>query len=493
MVSTGRPVVVLALAAGLVAACTGTAGGGGKAGTAAVTLTIGTDDSPGRPGAAAVEEFARQVRAESGGEVVVEPRWQAAGKGRDDWDQAVARMVVGGRLDLALVPARTWDTEGVSTMSALHAPFLVTSDALVDRVVSDADLAEELLGGLAGKGLTGLALVPENLRHPFGFGRALTSPGDFAGRTFRAPRSETAYALFRALGGEPDDLPGDRFGRALAAGTVSGAESSFVWADDLPAKAVGVGNVTFFPKVNSLVIRSSVLAGLSDRQRAALDTAAERTVAWAIRHRVAEGDGALAYCGAGGSVVLASAADLRALDEAARPVYASLERDPPTKAMIERIRTLKRQTPPPPALTPCAARPTADPVPSTAAASPRFPEGIYRAEIPLAFLIERGVRQDWARDNAGISTLTFRDGTWRHNVGGTPADTDCYGPYAVKDGTITLSFREVLCGTMGGDLFSAAWTVDGDQLRFVDLVAGQPGEERLMTALFGAKPWTRIG
>ena len=42
----------------------------------------------------AIEEFARQVDERSGGQIVIEPVWRAAGEDPDDWDQAVARMVV---------------------------------------------------------------------------------------------------------------------------------------------------------------------------------------------------------------------------------------------------------------------------------------------------------------------------------------------------------------------------------------------------------------
>jgi hypothetical protein len=63
-----------------------------------------------------------------------------------------------------MIPARAWDTEGVTSLRALHAPFLVTSDELVAEIV-DGELADELLAGLEDVGVTGLALLPEGLRH----------------------------------------------------------------------------------------------------------------------------------------------------------------------------------------------------------------------------------------------------------------------------------------------------------------------------------------
>ncbi|GAA1018300.1 hypothetical protein Aple_035040 [Acrocarpospora pleiomorpha] len=155
-----RNVVVLAATAAIVVACASTTQGGKSGpGPAVTTLTLGTDDKPGLPGADAVEEFARLVQAKSGGTVRVQPKWNAAGP-VTQWDQAVARLVTGGELDMGLIPARAWDTEGITTMSALHAPFLVTSDYLVDRILADDALAAQMLGGLTEAGLTGLALFP---------------------------------------------------------------------------------------------------------------------------------------------------------------------------------------------------------------------------------------------------------------------------------------------------------------------------------------------
>ena len=49
------------------------------------------------------------------------------------------------------------------------------------------------------------------------------------------------------------------------------------------------------------------------------------------------------------------------------------------------------------------------------------------------------------------------------------------------------------CGTAANqDLFSAGWTLDGDQLRFVDVRSGH-GSDLLIQTLFGGKPFTKIG
>jgi hypothetical protein len=49
------------------------------------------------------------------------------------------------------------------------------------------------------------------------------------------------------------------------------------------------------------------------------------------------------------------------------------------------------------------------------------------------------------------------------------------------------------CGTAAGKvLFSAAWTLDGDQLQFTDVQSGH-GFDQLIAALFGGQPFTKIG
>ena len=100
-----------------------------------LTLRIGTDDEPGRPAADQIEEFARSVADRSSGAIVVEPVWHAAGD-TPDWDQQVSRLVTSGELEMGLIPSRAWDTEGVTTLRALNAPFLVTRDELVTEIIT---------------------------------------------------------------------------------------------------------------------------------------------------------------------------------------------------------------------------------------------------------------------------------------------------------------------------------------------------------------------
>ena len=139
----------------------------------------------------------------SDGELRIEPVLNAGGENAD-WDQRVARKVAGGDFEMGLIPARAWDTEGVTSLRALQAPFLITSEALRDDVIG-SDLADDLMAGLDEAGVLGLALFPEGLRHPFGYERPLLGPQDYAGKALRAPTSNTTAAVFDALGARTND------------------------------------------------------------------------------------------------------------------------------------------------------------------------------------------------------------------------------------------------------------------------------------------------
>src|SRR5215218_3287388 len=383
------------LAGILVLAVTGCAGGGDdKAGGsgAPVTLRMGNADPRGYPASDAIDEFARRVSTLSDGKVRIRPVWQAAGASVTQADQRVARLVVAGDLDLGMIAARAWDTEGVTSLRALQAPFLISTDELLDAVVT-TDLGGDLLGGLEEVGIEGLALIPEELRHPVGFGRALRSPADYAGVGIRAQLSNTSYALLRALGARPADLTFEQAASAIQAGTVRGAESSLLHLGALPARGIVTANVVFFPKVNTLVANGERFDELAAEQQRVLREAAEQTLRHVVDTRTHEVDAAREACRNGAELVMASAADVAALRRAAAPVYAELERDPTAKELIAAIHALAARKGPS-ASVPACTHSQAPPAPGASAgggAKPTIPEGAYRAEITFDEMVARGV------------------------------------------------------------------------------------------------------
>jgi hypothetical protein len=74
----------------------------------------------------------------------------------------------------------------------------------------------------------------------------------------------------------------------------------------------------------------------------------------------------------------------------------------------------------------------------------------------------------------GVITTEYRDGVWK--VYSESGEVFCDGTYVVEDGRIWLTFATDLtpiCPDAPGSAFiDAAWTLEGDQLRFSDINNG---------------------
>lgn len=464
--------------------------GSDKAGGGAPTinLRLATMEAKGAPYTDAVEEFARQVEDLSGGELRIKILWGgAAGKYGPGEEQDVAALVQSGKLASALIPTRAWDELGVTSLQALQAPFLVSSDHLVNQIVQ-SELAEEMLAGLEKAGVVGLTLIPDGLRHPVGLSRPFVTTEDFAGAKIRAPLSNASYRLLEALGAKPVDICCDEFFQAAVNGSIAGAESSFDLVGNLPWPGTFTANVTFYPKVDAIVMNDDAFNRLSDEQREILRNAAAETLRHTLQTAPSEADSAALYCKNGGTIAFASDTDIAALEQATQPVYEALEADAQTKELIKQIRRMKEQLsgagdPQPEACAPASGGAVST-TPSEAKPS-QFPEGVYRQDVPPEYLIQKGMDPITAHELGGIRTLTLENGRWRdHNQ---HIAEDCVGRYSVEAGRLSLRQDRVECGVPAGTLvMSARWTLKRGELRFFDFRRGRPLE-------WASKPWTKIG
>ena len=180
----------------------------------------------------------------------------------------------------------------VTSLEPLSSPFLLASDAAVNTVITTPDVTTPLMSGLSGVGVTGVSMFPEGLRHPFGFASPLRDPGDYYGGRFRVPTSSVSSALYGSFGATATD-------EEVSTVTQIGMESSYV----LGPQGTATGNVTFYPKVNVLVINSKVFSHLSKAQRAQLAKAASATQTWAIANTPDDRKAAAAFCIRGGKIV----------------------------------------------------------------------------------------------------------------------------------------------------------------------------------------------
>jgi TRAP-type C4-dicarboxylate transport system substrate-binding protein len=293
--------------------------------------------------------FAREAARRSGGTLEISLRSNLYGEAATN-EQNVVRDLVAGRLDLAWNPTRVWDLEGVTSLRALQAPFLVDSFPLLAKVIT-GPLGDDLLSGSRAKGVVGLGLAAENLRRPLGAKKALASLDDFRGARINVIASELSNATMRALGARPMSVGGGRLLRdALAAGRVDAAETAIeaVYSNTYAGVAKYMTrNVVFYPKVIAIDANQAAFDGLTPGQRtvlgeAAQATAARSTAAAAARERA----DAAALCRAGVKFARATPAELAALVHAVDPVYEALARDRLTARLVAGIQALKQRIAP---------------------------------------------------------------------------------------------------------------------------------------------------
>ena len=361
----------------------------------ALTLTIGTDDSPGVPSADQISRFAEEVAKRTDGKITIEPRWHAEGDNHTDWDQAVAAMVQDGELDLAVGPTWAWDVLGVTSLQPLQTPFLVDSDDLVADIIGDEDLAQSLMSGLDDAGVHGISMWPEGLRHPFGFDRSLSTPADYAGETIRSSKSRASTMLFEALGAKTSPAEPD-------ATTMAGLQGEFV----LNPNGIGVANVTFFAKVNLLYANADTYAGLTDEQRTVLGDAAVATQKWAVE-QTSDLEAGRSFCGEGGTVVRASDADVAALKKATAPVADQIAAAGDNTEAIAAIEELKQAAAPPVVAPTCTSTSQEKHAPGKAEARLN---GTYRFTVTADEIRAAGDTEQQAKQNAGVLTYVLEDG-----------------------------------------------------------------------------------
>lgn len=468
-----------------------------------VHLTLGLADSPAHYSWSLAEDFARRVDIATAGAVEVE----LTNEGTEvrGWNQALAQRTQQAEFDLALVQAQAWDDLGVTSLTALYVPFVIVDEEHLDAVAT-SDLAAELLAGLDGTGVTGLALVPGGMRHLFRPGDPAVRPADLQGDRVRSARSRTIWDMLEAYGAEPDDPNGPEVDAQILAGTITAVDSLFALADasfEAPATA---GDLALYPLAFTLVANDDSLGELSRQHQQALRAAAADTTRWAARTRSAEAAEAQTFCdrNSRARVVIAGDDALQEWRDTAAPLGRELRSDPVVDDLATRIEALagaSRRSEPVRACGPATRDTDAATVTPAATGGPdqpgqpnvpeSFPEGLYRKDIAPEALVAAGASPSDAHTHAGIWTIILQDGVW-----GPTEGSDCPGStYTVAADrlVVTLGPTGDGCGTAAGKvLFSAHWHLAGDSLSFTDVRSGH-GSDPLIAGIFGSDPWTRIG
>ncbi len=488
---TARPVALLlfgSCVALILGGCSGQPATRAGADSTSRALTAAAYFPGGYPSGDTLDQLASHVAANSSGSIRIAEGPSPYTQTNKDPGSQLLNMVMDGTIDLAVVPARVFDVEGVSSLDALQAPFVFTSTEQADALLGDP-VAASMLAPLDAIGVKGLALTYDALRNAVGYQRPLVSPSDFAGQAFAFRPNTVTRAAVTALGAHEYAEVGATFERAIADETVAGLEDSI---NQPNRQGIGwsVGNEFLSFKANVIVVNAQVWDGLDDRQRESLQAAAEVAREWSYTAMPWHLDLAAAareFCESGaGDVVVASDTEVAAMRAAVAPVIDKLRSDPLTASVLDRITQLEGEVSATAAES-CQRVPSGDSGwrPVVADGDQHVVDGVWRIEVDAERLLAAGASPSDASNNESIWTWTINGSVVRaRSVKGD----DCVAALTRRGDRLSILWDEA---TDCGINFTARFRVDTHVLSLDRAVADELGAAALYDAFF-APGFTRV-
>ncbi len=448
--------LVAVLAAGCAAAGTSKSGGLPEApvhGT--VTLTFASGDV-----LPVDSTFMALVAKDSGGHLKLR---LLADNGRSTAiDQTLAQALLSGRLDVADIGSRAWESFGAEAFRAYQTPFLITSRELLDQAATGR-VESELLASLKPLGITGLAIVPLSIRYIFST-RPLTTLDQFAGAKIRINVSQTSSLVIDALGATSvtSVATGPAAVAALRDGALTGIESDPFTAAENGYVSVApyvVVNAPLFGRTTTFAVNSKVLAGLPEADAGWLREAAQQA---ASTDAFGETDQAAwaSACGAGLRPLAITQQQFTALHNAEAIVYAGLSSDQLTALVMDQIGGMAVTEPRMDGWATCGN------VGVSASSPTRQLDGTYSQTVTEAEDIASGDPCPHC-GNAGTYRLVIDDGRYA-----------LYHPVSIDDtdtGNAANAFQSIWRPTDPAEVGTIS--IAGDQLTYVPEVGQQWGSE----------------
>jgi len=433
-----RSLAPVALAAAIVITVAGCSAPPGHSGTTAdpVTLVAVWGNGPGGIGADVLDALAHP---EEDSPVTVADPLSAADIDPADEEGAALAALASGDADLSVIRSDRLVTAGARSLAPLAAPLIVTNNAQAQAIAADP-VAEDLMAGLADIGLVGIALAPGGVRHPFGYAAPLLGPDDYAGTTINTRVGDGVDAIAAALGATPDHSVGSDRSAAVKDGRLDGIEVSLQQFQAVDRPAVLTANVVLYEKFDVVVMRAGAYDSLSAAQQDELRARVAGAIATATAARDDEPAGFAQWCASSGaSAVLASDDQLARLATALTPVVTTLQADPDTAAVIERMRALHDGTTD--QLNGTCDDPTAGTTDADFLVTPdgdqTVLDGTWRVEVTVDELKAAGSDFHDAQANAGVWTFTTSNGS---TIIDQPSGPDCEGTFAFAGNQISLNW-----------------------------------------------------
>jgi len=427
-----------------------------------------------------LDDYVHEVTALTGGSVRIDVKsgWR---KGEIGYETGLIADVRAGKADLGVASSRAFDSAGVFGFRPLGAPLLITSYAAEERVLS-SPVVSEMLSGLDSAGLTGIGILPGDLRRPLGVTGPLVTPADYAGRTIGTQQSKVADETMRALGAKPVWFPvGGRIDR------FDGVEQQISSIEGYQYGRAGkflTGNVALWPRPLVLFAAGKALERLSPAQRRALKRAALAALPGSMALVRGEEQASVKdLCRARRlSFDRATPDDLAALRTAVQPVYDLLNRDPQTRQAIAAITSLVRGVTP-------EAPPACGELGPPLAAGKALLDGVYT--MTTKFGDDPG-DDNVVPENYGHWVFVFRGSHFAFTQEYRNACTWGYGKFNVKGAQMQWTFTDgggiAPDNAMNkpGEFFVFGWNLYRDTLTLTPVPGAiSPSGWRL-------KPWHRI-
>ena len=481
MTPAWRSLLLIALIA--VAGCGGTGGdkAGGSPAIKTVVLTLANgNDGPGELGA-----FAQAVERESRGTLRIHfaHGWRA---GDPHYETELIRDVQAGKADLGWVGSRAWDSVGVRDFGALHAPLLIDSYELEERVVRDA-LVTRMLEGLRPLGLEGIGVLPGPLRRLAAADPAMLGRGGLAGRTVAIQASRVASRSLAALGARAVPIASSGSIRGLDG--VEQQLGSYEGNGYYRSAPYVASDLILWPRPLVIFAGPRAIDELSHEQLDMLRRAAAAAIdPMLATERSGDRAAALELCRRGSHVGQAGPAALTALRRGLEPVYAALDRDPAVRTGLRAIAGLKATVGArPDVVAPCSGVHEPE-----RRALPTVLDGLYRMDSTEHELAEVAEPEDVVPENWGEWTIALLGGRFVATQENADACTWSYGTYAVAANMLSVMFAEAggIAPTGSTGIPAAPttwrWSRYRDGLRLVPL------KESAATIL-GVNRWRRVG